>query len=408
MKKQNDLLRRGGFTIILLLIYIIGQNIPLPFFKIIAKSTQDNTIEHILALTTGGTFSNSNLFAIGMAPYMFITIFMSVFTAMNREWAKRISRDLRGKLQISGIFIFACLQAIVMAVSFYSNRQLFDQGTANANLVILATGVFLVAGALLIAWIASMNVVFGVGGPFVMILPGIVTSISKSLLQFYPALESHLFRAIMLVALTILFIFVTERLYTAEYRIDIQRPILITQSVRPFLAFRILIAGTFPLMFASTLMTLPNRLFNLLRINSTFLRMLFNLDTIPGTIMYAVVLYALGVLFSFINLMPIQIAEDMQEQSDYIIGVKPGTATKKYLVRRVSLWAIIGSLYLVLVTVTPLMIGHITHKEIYTNLSTYFAMWFVMIAIFDNVRQDLDFLYYKDNYQLFANGGKSV
>lgn len=402
MKKHDDLLRRSGSTILLLLLYIIGQSIPLPFFEIVLKATQDSSIEHMLALTTGGTFSNPTLFALGLAPYMFITIFLSVFTAINREWAKRISRELRGKIQVWGIFLFAFLQAFVMAISFYGNQQIFDKGTVSAGLVIPTTMLFLIAGALLIAWLASMNVEFGVGGPFVMILPGIVTSITKSLLQIYPALEGHSGRMIILLILTVGFIFITERLYTAEYRIKIQRPIIANQTMRPYLAFRILIAGTFPLMFSSTLMALPEQLLKLLHINSAHIQAFFNLVTLQGTIMYAVVLYTLGVLFSFINLMPIQIAEDMQEQGDYIIGLKPGRTTKHYLVKRVSLWAAVGSLYLVFVAVVPLLIGHVAHKSIYTNFSTYFAMWFVLIAIFDNVRQDLEFLYYKDNYQLFG------
>ena len=99
--------------------------------------------------------------------------------------------------------------------------------------------------------------------------------------------------------------------------------------------------------------------------------------------------------------MPEQIAQDLKESSDYIVGVNPGHDSQRYITRRVFVFAILGSLYLATVVITPLLIGYWTGNEIYTNFSNYFAMLFVLISILDTVRQDIDFLYYKDNYSLF-------
>jgi preprotein translocase subunit SecY len=138
-----------------------------------------------------------------------------------------------------------------------------------------------------------------------------------------------------------------------------------------------------------------------LKYHNTTVMNLFDVTKIQGIWMYGIVIYLLGFAFSFVNVVPDQTAKDMKESGDYVIGVQPGIATERYITRRVIFFAVFGSMFLAIVVIFPMLLGYWLHNRMYTNLSNYFAMLFVLISIFDNLRQDIDMLYYKDSYGLF-------
>ena len=100
--------------------------------------------------------------------------------------------------------------------------------------------------------------------------------------------------------------------------------------------------------------------------------------------------------------MPDQISKDLKESGDYIIGVIPGPETKRYINKRVWIISGIGSLFLPLIVTIPLLGGLLTGHQSISNMSNYFAMIFVLVVIYDNLQQDVKFLRYKNNFELFG------
>lgn len=401
MNKNSELIKKGIFTIILLLLFYIGQGIPVPgYFINFRISDGVFSLEKMLSLTTGGIFSSPTLLTLGMGPYMTMSILLSVILFSNREWAGRLSQEMRGRIEIFGVFVLAILQSIPLAFNLKST-VLSKMDFLSPLGVFLFTILCFVTGALFISWLASLNIIYGLGGPFILILPGIMRGITGSLVANYRSILNHVDRLLIFVLFSLIFVGIAVALYSAEYRFDIQRIGIDKYSEETYIAFRLLIAGSMPLMFGTTLMYFPAYIMQLLHTRNEVVLSFFDITKVSGIIVYGLALYFLGILFSFVGIMPDQITKDLKESGDYIIGVPPGKATQNYITKRV--WGVtsLGSLFLPLIVTVPLLVGVLTEHPTITNMSNYFAMIFVLIVIFDTLQQDVDFLLYKNDYDLF-------
>lgn len=403
MKKNSELIKKGLFTAIMLLLFNIGQSIPVPGYSIDFRIPDGVfSLEKMLSLTTGGVFFSPTLLTLGMGPYMTMSILLSILLFSNREFAKRISKETRGRIEITGIFILAILQSIPIAFNL-KDSVISKMNFMSPFGVFLFTILCLVTGSLLISWLASLNVIYGLGGAFILILPGIMKGITGSLVADYRSILSHFDRLFVFAVLSILFVGITVALYSAEYRFDIQRIGIDSYSQDTYIAFRLLIVGAMPLMFGTSLMYFPAYIMQLAHTRNEFILSLFNVTRIRGILVYGIILYLLGILFSFVSVVPERIAKDLKESGDYIIGIPPGKDTEKYITKRVWRVTLLGSLFLPLVVTLPLLVGLITNHPSITNMSNYFAMIFVFVVIFDNLYQDVHFLLYKKAYNLFSS-----
>lgn len=401
IQKYNELIKKGAFTVMVLFFFYVGQAVPVPGYSASFRAIgNEMSLEKMLSLTTGGLFSSPTLLSLGMGPYMTVSILLSVSLFANRELAAQISQAQRGRLEIFGIFFMAILQGTPLAFNL-RNEAISKIKFLSPLSIFLFTVLCFVVGALLISWLASLNANYGVGGPFILILPGIMKGIIGSLSANYASVLAHFDRLIILIVLTVIFVWVAVAVYTAEYRFDIQRIGIDRRSKDAYIAFRILIAGSMPLMFATTIMYFPAYIMQLLHIRNETVLSLFEVTQLSGILVYGIILYLLGVLFSFVNIMPDQIAKDLKESGDYIVGVIPGRETQQYITRRIWGVSLIGSLFLPMIVTIPLLIGLITEHQSISNMSNYFAMFFVLVVIYDTVQQDVRFLLYKNDYELF-------
>lgn len=402
MKKKHNLLKKSLFTILVLTIYSVGQETPLPGYEMSYRITNDSfSVDKLLAITTGGLFNAPTIFSAGMGPYMTASILLSLVFLFNREKTWASSQELKGRLEVILVLIIAILQSIPLAfrlrglrndnLSFFSPFELF-----------IFTVFCLVVGAVFLSWLASMNVISGLGGPFIMISPGIIRSVIGSLSANYSSILIHIDRVVGLIVISFIFAFITVYLYSAEYRFQVQH-IGINQHFKgSYLSFRIILAGTMPLMFATTMLYLPAYVMKLLGKYNEVVLHYFDIRYIPGILTYGLIMYVLSVLFSFVTFMPEQINKDLRESNNYLLGVRPGKETHNYILKRVMMFALIGSLFLPTVVISPLLIGYLTNSKTISTMSNYFAMIVVLVAIYDNLRQDVNLQMYRDNYELFG------
>lgn len=401
MNKYNELIKKGVFTIVILLLFYIGQGIPVPGYTVdFTLSGGAFSLEKMLAITTGGLFSSPTLFTLGMGPYMTVSILLSVIIFSNRELSSRFSQEERGHIEIVGIFFIAVLQSIPLAFNL-KQKVIYQMNFFSTFEIFLFTILCFVVGSLLVSWLASLNVTYGLGGPFVLILPGIMKGMIGSLAANYNSVISHFGRLIIFILISVAFIVISVVINSAEYKFNIKRIGLDNCSNDTYMAFRILVAGSMPLMFATTLMYFPAYIMQLFNLRNESILSLFSMTHIRGILMYGIILYLLGILFSFVTVMPDQISKDLKESGDYIIGVTPGKETKKYINKHVWGVTVIGSLFLPLIVIIPLLVGILTHHPSISNMSNYFAMIFVLVVLYDSIHQDAEFLLYKNTYKLF-------
>lgn len=405
MKNQKELIRRIIASFFLLFIVEIGKHIPIPFFiseKIPEEST--SLILKFLATSTGGNFTVPTLFSLGMGPYMTALIIWTTISMIDTESIGNLSTKRIGYIQRCMTLLFAVLQSCALVLKFRSS--MIDQKAVGGSVVLLFLGAVLIltAGGLFAAWLADINIDKGIGGQSLFIVPGLLMNIPAMLISGQTE-SVHLSQNFMigLVIVTLIFIYLTLFLYSAEYRINIERTGIDSRFNNSYIPIRLLPAGAMPFMFAVTVFSMPQ----LLLLNekwgdtgfSNFITTYFSFNNVRGVFTYGLILYVLGYGFSFINVRPYDIAKNLKETGDYILNIAPGKQTEIYILKRLSTVALLGNSYLVIISMIPLLIG--LQNQIISNLAFYFGSIFMLIIILETITNEIRFLFSRRTYRIF-------
>lgn len=404
MIKQRELMQRFLWSAMLLVVFQIGRHIDLPMFlSQEAKLDSANSVLKFLSTVTGGNFSTITLFSLGMGPYMTALIIWTTISMIDEERVNNFSMKQIGYIQRGLTLIFTVIQSIALVLRFKTSIVTVAFFTSETT-ALLAGVLLLTTGGMLISWLADINIVKGIGGQSLFILPGLMANIPSMLIsgQSGPISFTNQF-IIILILITLLFIYLTMYLYHSEYRIVIERTGIDTISKHSYIPIRLLPAGAMPFMFAVTVFSMPQLLLLNEKWNDTwfsnFITTYFSFNSIQGIIMYGVVLYLLGWGFSFINIRPNDIAKNLKESGDYILNVPPGDQTERYIREKLTRISFVGNAYLVFISLIPMFIG--LRSPFISNLAFYFGSLFMLIIILDTLVQEIRFVYSKKEYRLF-------
>lgn len=404
MIKQRELMQRFLWSAMLLVVFQIGRHIDLPMFlSQEAKLDSANSVLKFLSTATGGNFSTITLFSLGMGPYMTALIIWTTISMIDEERVNNFSMKQIGYIQRGLTLIFTVIQSIALVLRFKTSIVTVAFFTSETT-ALLAGVLLLTTGGMFISWLADINIVKGIGGQSLFILPGLMANIPSMLIsgQSGPISFTNQF-IIILVLITLLFIYLTMYLYHSEYRIVIERTGIDTISKHSYIPIRLLPAGAMPFMFAVTVFSMPQLLLLNEKWNDTwfsnFITTYFSFNSIQGIIMYGVVLYLLGWGFSFINIRPNDIAKNLKESGDYILNVPPGDQTERYIREKLTRISFVGNAYLVFISLIPMFIG--LRSPFISNLAFYFGSLFMLIIILDTLVQEIRFVYSKKEYRLF-------
>lgn len=404
MKNNKEIVKRICWSILLLIIVGFGKKIEVPGFLDVPKGETQNLILRFLSTTTGGNLSKPTLLSLGMGPYMTALIIWTTISMIDTDRIKNLSVKQRGYIQRVLTLLFAIAQAIALTLKFKTLINYEQFPGINKFAIFCMSIVILTTGAMFISWISDINSEKGLGAQSLFILPGLLSNLPAMLVSGQSGtlrLDSRYFIGLLII--TLIYIVVTIFLYNSEYRIHIQRTGIENKFNNSYIPIRLLTAGAMPFMFAVTVFSIPQ----LLLLNdrwtntlfSSILSRLFSFNTVEGIITYGIILYALGMGFSYINVRPHDIAKNLKESGDYIYEVVPGVETEKYIKKKLSTIAMVGNSYLVVVSLIPLFIG--LKIEIIANLAFYFGSVFMLIIILDTLTQEIKFIFSKRNYKIF-------
>lgn len=379
----------------------LGQQIMIPQLKpgVTQDLLHENPLLQVFTTATGAQYMKPTLFSIGMGPYMITLILFSALQALGvfKKWTKE-AMDVLQKIFILG---FAILQATQIVT--YLKQSVIKGGTqATFNWHLIGAVIVLVAGAMLVMWMANLNNVYGFGGLGIMIVPGIVASAiqifsGKMGGQKWPLTPLNIG---IIMVVTLVFVTITEFLNHAELRIPLQQVMTDNQLTQSYLPIKVLLPGAMPLMFGMVVFRIPPMLLSSHSSSSLvqFVQTWFVLTTWQGILMYALILCLLGYLFSYMNLTPHNLAEQMQKGGEYFWNVMPGDATEVFLEQKLRRMVFVGNLYAVLVSCLPLIIGW--YYPLAGSFSYFFTMLYMMIVILDNVIEQFKALYASSHYEL--------
>ena len=375
--KIPDLRKKMVFTMIILLLYRLGCQIPVPYISSdVLRSTiaaYSGSMFGYLNILSGQAFSQATLFALSVSPYITAQIVMQLL-AIAIPALERLSKDgEEGRKKIDKITRFVTVGlALVTAFGYYryikSIGALTDKGNGLfAAFVIIAC---YCGGAGLIMWLADKIDDKGIGNGismmlFVNILSSGWTILSTLIGQFQSGGWDILFAIlsiIIMIGVITLIVFVTN----SERRIPVQyakrvvgRKMYGGQASN--LPLKLNMTGVMPIIFASSIVSLPQTisLFTGTK-EGTFWAGFVNLfkTTSPVyLILYIILIFAFAYFYVEISFNPVEVANDLKKNGGFVPGIRPGKPTSDYIKKVLNKVTLIGAIFLAFIAGLPLLVN---------------------------------------------------
>lgn len=345
----RTILTKGWWSLLYIGIFVFGKYIPLPFADLTVKGG------NIMLAATGGDSSRASLFSLGIGPWMSAMIIVGMLGQLHLPGLSKLTEKKLDWLQKSLTLLLAVIQGFVVLHEFS-----FSSSAPVARFVSFLT---LLAGSFLLVWLSVENDKNGLGGITLILMANMYFALMRFFIQgIIPGLKpaaANWTRLIALVAMLVLGTF-TALLTNAERRIPVTKLLISSEfGSESYLPIRVLPAGSMPAMFAMTLFTLPRYLLLFLRrvtgagIYQTVADW-FQITTLPGWLIYNLILVGLTYGFAYISIDPLEISEKMEKSGDYVPGYHPGKETEKYLRHVINSFSFVSSVYFVLIVGLPM------------------------------------------------------
>jgi preprotein translocase subunit SecY len=317
----------------------------------------------------GGGLKQFSIFALGVSPYITAQIITQLLQMDIIPYFKELKEQgYTGKQKINKItrylgILFAFIQGFVFTIVYSGTNDVFT---------ILKTTIVLTAGTSLLLWIGDQITKHGIGnGMSLLIMAGILQSLPSVFITafqelvltetFTTVVGSLLFGAFVIIYLLIIVGIVWIQL--AERRIPIQYANRTNSAYgghQNFLPIKINSSGVIPVIFASTLITIPVTIVNLINNEKaiSFVSNYIEYTSFTGFILYMVLILFFGYFYTFLQMNPEEMAKNLSKSGAYIPGVRPGNDTIEYVSNVLSKLTIVGSLFLMIIAGLPILFSN--------------------------------------------------
>lgn len=377
--KIDDLRKKILFTLFIVLLYRLGNAVPVPYVNLDALkgffANQNNTALGLLNMMSGSSFSKATIFALSIQPYINASIIIQLLTIaipalerLQKEGGEEGQKKLASITRYSTVLI-----GLLQGFAYY---MLLKNGTGNGSLltsgglweaiVIILT---FTAGSALIMWLGEQISEFGIGNGISIILFASIVSRFPSGLQSLLTISQgglSLIGIILLLigalAMIVLIIYVTN----AERRIPVQyskrvvgRKMYGGQSTH--LPMKVNMSGVLPIIFAQSIATLIPTIAAFFPTPTGGFWAGFLKVTGITSPLYAICYFLLIIFFAYfystIQFNPVEIANNLKKNGGFIPGFRPGKPTSEYIQKSLNKITLFGAIYLGIVAVTPVIIA---------------------------------------------------
>ena len=388
MFKNKEIRNKILFTLAMLFVFRFGSGIPVPGIDTAAlmQGISDNSLIGMMNLLGGGAMEKFSVFSLGVGPYITASIIiqllaMDVIPALT-EMAKN---GQQGRMQMDKItrylaIVLAFVQAYTLTYSFDVSYGIVANPSVSTYLFVAT---ILAAGTSFLVWLGDRISQFGMGNGISMIIfSGIVANLpwqfiaafktlvdtSSGAAAFSGVVEFALF-VVMYIAIIVLVNFMNE----AVRKIPIQYT---SSGVRGqgksvnYLPLKINSASVMPVIFASSVMVAPVTIMSFFESNKVTetITNVLNFSKPLGLTIYV----ALVVLFTFfytnLQVDPKRIADNLNKQGTYILGIRPGSETVTYVSKVLNRITVLGAMFLALIAALPYLL------PMFTNIPSSISM----------------------------------
>ena len=403
-----ELRKKIIFTLLILLIFRIGNAITVPYINVSALKTQldmmGTTYFGLLNAMSGGAFAMATVFALSIQPYINSSIIIQLLTVAI-PYLERLAKDggEEGKKKIQSITRYTTVAiAILQAVGYYFMMKRYSLLAADGIWPALVIIVTLIAGSSFVMWMGEQVTEFGVGnGISIILFAGILSRVPNMVsgmidgiktwssvqngtltLETLTAADYSAERAqqvldsaiapwgvvllvVGMLALIVFIVFIND----AERRIPVQyakrqvgRKMYGGQSTN--LPMKVSMAGVLPIIFAQSIASLPITVWSFIGVpaENTVSRAVYDaIDTksIIYMVVYFIMIIGFSYFYSSIQFNPVEIANNLKKQGGFIPGFRPGKPTVDFIKKVLNKITLFGAIYLGIVAICPLIVGKV-------------------------------------------------
>jgi preprotein translocase subunit SecY len=334
-----------------------------------------------LDIFSGGALSNYSIVALGISPYITASIViqllqMDIVPAL-KEWAEEgeVGRRKLNQLTRYLALALAFIQALTISLGIVAAYgDIFELGVDANAFTYVYLALVMTAGTAFVLWLAEKITAKGIGnGTSMFIVAGIVAGFPQminDLIGTYITKEDgsvgDIFVFFGILLLLVVIIIGVVFMESAVRKVPIQyanRPAAAAFRGRSesHVPIKLNVASVIPVIFASTLMSLPATIINFVNpSNLTYwIGEIFTYTKPIGFVLYIVLIYLFSFFYSFLQMNPEKVAENLQKQNAYIPGIRPGAETASYLSRVLFKITVVGATYLALVAALPIVLSFI-------------------------------------------------
>ena len=409
-----ELRKKIIFTLLILLIFRIGNAITVPYVNVDALKQQlevmGATILGLYNVMSGGAFATATVFALSIQPYINSSIIIQLLTVAI-PYLERLARDggEEGKKKIQAITRYTTVAiAILQAIGYYFMMKRYNLLATGADgiwpaLVIIVT---LIAGSSFVMWMGEQVTEFGVGnGISIILFAGIISRVPNMISGMIDGVKTWssvnngtltletlksagytdasaqqvlnsaiapwgvVLLVIGMLALIVFIVFIND----AERRIPVQyakrqvgRKMYGGQSTN--LPMKVNMSGVLPIIFAQSIASLPITIWSFIGIpaEGTVSRSIYDaIDTksIVYMVVYFIMIIGFSYFYSSIQFNPVEIANNLKKQGGFIPGFRPGKPTVDFIRKVLNKITLFGAIYLGIVAICPLIVGKVISNQ---------------------------------------------
>lgn len=374
--KNKEVRKRVYFTLLIFAIYRYGCLLTLPGIDKSAVSISSDSVFSIMNLLGGGALSNFSVFALGVGPYITASIIiqllsMDVIPAFSdwRNEGEKGKKKTERATRYLGVLI-AIMQGWSITYAFDKQYSILGSDVTYRTYIFVIS--MLVAGTMLITWLADQITIKGIGnGMSMIIFAGIVAELPS---KFY----SNFARTVLIasgadqvrqgiihftgfVLIYLFLIFMVTLIESAERRIHIQNSTatFANGSNNSYLPIKLNPAGVIPVIFAQSLLTAPQVIASFFNY-STYTKMnsALSLSSNLGLGLYALLTFLFTFVYTSMMMNTEDMANNLKKQGSYIPNVRPGKDTENYLKLYIKRTTLIGALALTAIAALPYILAN--------------------------------------------------
>lgn len=369
----EDLRKRIGITLLLVIIYRFGCYVVLPGINpdelLALKNFTADGLMQLLDMFSGGAFSQASIFALGIMPYITASIVIQLLGMVLPSFQKMQREGESGRMKLNQYTRYLTVLILVLQGPAYLMNLKYQVQAAGGHVelgfwTIVFMTIVLAAGSMFIMWLGERIDQKGVGnGISMIILIGIIARLPEAFIQEFTGrlmnsqgggLVLFLVEIVILLAVTAGAVLLVQG--TRNVPVQYAKKVVGNKQyggARQFIPLKVNAAGVMPIIFAQAIMFIPITLVGFSTTQTGFFGAMTDMYGFWYNLVYFLMIVVFTYFYTAITVRPAQMAEDMKRNNGFIPGVKPGKKTAEYLDSIMSRITLPGSLFLGIVAILP-------------------------------------------------------